>query len=215
MPLSLSQTTRRLLLAIGTAAGTLALASPAMAGGVKTATLTSALFAGQTPVDECSAAPMTQPFLSWGDQRSYVLAPNGDFSDASGGGWQFASGAQVTSADGADGAPGVLTLAAGATALSPLMCVDLDYPTARTWTSGSGSLNIQVVYPDSAKKLDPKTVADIKGSAVPAWRLSSDFNVQPQIGGKLAGWRRVAFVLTNTGKSPVQVDDLFVDPRMR
>ena len=176
----------------------------------------STLFAGQTPVNECAAAPKTQPFLALGDPRAYVLAPNGHFSDTSGAGWQFASGAQVTGAAGVGGAPGVLSLPPGATALSPLLCVDLDYPTARTWTSGSGSVNIQVVCPDNAKKkLDPKTVADIKGSLLPTWRLSSDFNVQPQLGGKLAGWRRVAFVLTNTSKAPVQVDDLFVDPRMR
>jgi hypothetical protein len=215
MPLSLSQTTRRLLLAVGTAAGTLALSAPAMAGGVSVS-FGSTLFAGQTPVNECAAAPMTQPFLTLGDPRTYVLAPNGHFSDTSGGGWQFASGAQVTGAGGVDGASGVLTLPPGGTALSPLMCVDLDYPTARLWSSGGGSVNIKVVYPDTAKaKLDPKSVADIKGSTLPTWRLSSDFNMQPQLGGKLAGWRRVAFVLTNTSKAPVQVDDLFVDPRMR
>jgi hypothetical protein len=213
MPLSLSDAFRPLLLAVGTAAGTLVLACPAMAGAKQSA---STLFAGQPPVDECVAAPMTQPFLGFGDPRTYVLAPNGHFSDPSGGGWQFTGGAQVTAAVGGDGAVGVLSLPAGAGAVSPLMCVDLDYPTARTWTEGSGSLNVSVVYPDAAKKrLDPKSVADIKGSSFGSWGLSPDFNMQPQIGGRVAGWRRVAFVLTNTGKSPVQVDDLFVDPRMR
>jgi hypothetical protein len=200
MPLSLSQATRRLLLAGGSAAAMLACAAPAMVGSTSVA---STLFAGQTPVNECVAGPMSRPFLAFGDLRSYAPAPNGDFSDASGGGWQFAGGAAIAAAGGRSGAAnGVLNLPAGATALSPLMCVDLDYPTARTWLAGAGSLNIQVVYPDTAKKkLDPKSVADIKGSSLGLWKLSSDFDVHPQIGGKLAGWRRVAFVLTNTSKN--------------
>lgn len=212
MPLTLSQTSRRLALAAGTIAGTLALAAPAMAGD----TLAATAFAGQTPVNECAPLPMSQPFIGLGDRRSYVLAPNGNFSNVSGGGWQFTGGAKVVSATRPlIGAGGVLDVPAGATALSPLMCVDLDYPTARTWTGGAGSLKINVVYPDAQKGLAPKSVGNISGLRTGAWKLSSDFDVNPQMAGKYAGWRRVAFQLTNTGKSSVQVDDFFVDPRMR
>jgi hypothetical protein len=212
MPMTLSETSRRLALVAGTIAGTLALAAPAMAGN----SLTATLFAGQTPVSECAPSAMSQPFIGLADLRSYVLAPNGTFSDPSGGGWQFTGGAQVVSASRpVIGTGGVLDLPAGSTALSPLMCVDLDYPTARTWTGGTGSLKINVVYPDAKKGLTPKSVGDIRGLATGSWKLSSDFNVNPQMAGKYAGWRRVSFQLTNTGKSSVQVDDFFVDPRMR
>jgi hypothetical protein len=212
MPLSLSQTSRRLALAAGALAGTLAMAAPATAG----TGLTASLFAGQTPVNECAPSPMSKPFIAFGDLRSYVLAPNGDFSNASGGGWQFTGGASVASAARpVVGTSGVLSLPAGATALSPLMCVDLDYPTARTWVGGTGALTIDVVYPDTSKGLKPKSVGKVAGLPTSAWKLSSDFDVRPQIGGKYAGWRRVSFLLTNSSKSAVQVDDFFVDPRMR
>jgi hypothetical protein len=212
MPCSLSNTSRRLALAAGSIAGTLALAAPAMAG----TTLSAAMFAGQTPVSECTPPAMSLPFAGFGDLRSYVLAPNGNFSDRSGGGWRFTGGAQVVSATRpVVGAGGVLAVPAGATALSPLMCVDLDYPTARAWTGGTGALNIDVIYPDTSKDLKPKSVGSISGLADGSWKLSSDFDVRPQIGGKYAGWRRASFQLTNTGKSSVLVDDFFVDPRMR
>jgi hypothetical protein len=212
MPMSLSQTSRRLALAAGTIVGTLALAAPAMAGNA----LSLTLFAGQTPVNECVPAAMSLPFAGVGDLRSYVLAPNGNFSDVSGGGWQFTGGANVVSATRpVVGAGGVLNVPAGATALSPLMCVDLDYPTARMWTGGPGSLGIHVVYPDAKKGLSPKSVGSVTGLKTGSWKLSSDFDVNPQMAGKYAGWRRVAFQLTNTSKSSIQVDDFYVDPRMR
>jgi hypothetical protein len=212
MPMSLSQTSRRLALAAGTVVATLALAAPAMAGTA----LPSTLFAAQAPVNECVPAAMSMPFVGLGDLRTYVLAPNGNFSDMSGGGWRFTGGATVVSATRpVVGAGGVLNVPAGATALSPLMCVDLDYPTARTWTAGTGSLDINVVYPDSKKGLSPKSVGSVVGLKTGSWKLSSDFDVRPQIGGKYAGWRRVAFQLTNTSKSSIQLDDFYVDPRMR
>jgi ABC-type molybdate transport system permease subunit len=212
MPMSLSETSRRLALAACTIAGTLALSAPAMAG----TSLSATVFAGQTPVNECLPSPMSLPFVSLGDLRTYVLAPNGSFSDVSGGGWQFTGGAKVVVATRpVVGAGGVLNVPAGATALSPLMCVDLDYPTARAWTGGTGSLDINVVYPDSKKGLSPKSVGSVVGLKTGSWKLSSDFDVKPQIGGKYAGWRRVAFQLTNTSKSAVEVDDFYVDPRMR
>jgi hypothetical protein len=210
--MSLSQTSRRLALGACAIVGTLALAAPAMAG----VTLSSTLFAGQAPVNECVPSAMSLPFVGLGDLRTYVLAPNGNFSDVSGGGWQFTGGAKVVSATRPlVGAGGVLSVPAGATALSPLMCVDLDYPTARTWTGGTGSLDINVVYPDSQKGLSPKSVGSVAGLKTGSWKLSSDFDVKPQIGGKYAGWRRVSFLLTNTSKSGIQVDDFYVDPRMR
>ena len=192
MPLSLFQSTRRLAISTGTIAATLVLAAPAMAGTM----LASTVFAGQPTVSECAAPAMSQAFVAYGDQRSYVLAPNGNFANASGGGWQFSGGAKIVSVTRpVAGTGGVLDLPAGATALSPLMCVDLDYPTARAWTAGTGSLDVSVVYPDAAKGLTPKSVGSIAGSNRGTWKLSSDFDVKPQIGGKYVGWRRVSFLL--------------------
>jgi hypothetical protein len=116
----------------------------------------------------------------------------------------------------------MLSLTARATAISPTMCVDLNYPTFRVLTKAVGrtdssQFKIEVVYPDSAKptweelsKFDGKQFTN----AGSGWRLTNDMDMKPDLGGKAAGFRRVAFrftALTGTWR----VDDLYVDPRRR
>jgi hypothetical protein len=75
-------------------------------------------------------------------------------------------------------------------------------------------VEISVVY-DAGKTANvPKEVGHVHGPKG-KWGLSSDIKIQPQLAGKGAGWRRVAFVLTAGGKdSEFHVDDFYVDPRM-
>jgi hypothetical protein len=175
----------------------------------------------------CTAPLIQNPFLRFGDQRDYVMAPDGSFEDAVLSGWQLSGSARrVTEADpvdlGADDGAGMLSLAARATAISPTMCVDLNYPTFRVLTKAVGrtdssEFKIEVIYPDSAKptweelsKFDGKQFTN----AGSGWRLTNDMDMNPSIGGKAAGFRRVAFrftALTGTWR----VDDLYVDPRRR
>ena len=129
------------------------------------------------------------------------LAPGGDFNSLDGGGWQLAAGGAdiIQEADPDGSSTRVLALPSGAVAVSPTMCVDLDYPTARAWVRnavGGGDVDISVVY-DAGKTANvPKEVGHLHGTKKASWGLSPDVKIQPQLAGKEAGWRRVAFVLS-------------------
>jgi hypothetical protein len=167
---------------------------------------------------ECSAPTLFQPFASWKDSRHYVLAPGGSFDDPSGGGWQLGGGAAIVQEDDTDGdTNGVLDMPTGSVAVSPTMCVDLDYPTARMWVrnvEGDGDIKVAVMYDAGKTSRMPQSVGHVHGAKA-GWRLSGDLKIQPQLAGKEAGWRRVAFVLQAGGKDSLfRLDDFYVDPRM-
>ena len=173
--------------------------APVAADGTVTAATTMASSV------ECAAPALLQPFSSWRDNRHYVLAPGGDFNDATGGGWQLGGGASVVDETDPDGTvDGVLDLPSGAVAVSPTMCVDLDYPTARTWVRNvgrDGDVNVSVIYDAGKSAQVPKVVGNLHANKQRTWGLSDDVKIQPQLAGKQAGWRRVAFVLTAGGDS--------------
>jgi hypothetical protein len=186
--------------------------SPAMADDGLVADTTAA------SQQECQAPVFSQPFSDLKDNRSYVLAPGGDFSNPNGAGWQFFGGAHiVTDTTPDDTTGGSLYMPSGSTAVSPVMCVDMTYPTARLWAhtlGGDGDVTFSVSYAGSKSELRPQDVAHVKGDRN-RWRLSGDVHIKPELAGKVEGWRRVAFVLSAGGKTgEFQLDDIYVDPRM-
>jgi hypothetical protein len=190
----------------------LATTAPALADGGLVAETTGA------SQQECQAPVLSQPFWGLKDTRHYVLAPGGDFGDPGGAGWQFFGGARIvddTKPDGTTG--GSLYMPSGSTAVSPVMCVDMTYPTARLWArtlSGDGDLDFAVSYAATKSELNPQSVGHVKGDRR-GWKLSGDVHIKPELAGKDDGWRRVAFVLTAHGKTgEFQIDDIYVDPRM-
>jgi hypothetical protein len=210
-----------------------------MAGCLMSLTLATAAQANTTPLGStqlfvsaasyktCSEPLIENPFMRLGDNRDYVMAPDGSFEDPALPGWQLTAGAKrVTEVDHVDLGPhdgaGMLSLPGRTRAISPTMCVDLNYPTFRVLTKAVGrtdssEFKIEVVYPDSSNptweelsKFDGKQFSN----AGSGWRLTSDMDMKPDLGGKAAGFRRVAFrftALTGTWR----VDDLYVDPRRR
>jgi hypothetical protein len=167
---------------------------------------------------ECQAPVLSQPFSDLKDNRHYVLAPGGDFSDPNGAGWQFSGGAHIANDTTPGGnAGGTLEMPSGSVAVSPVMCVDMSYPTARLWArtnGGDGDVHVSVSYAGTKTELDPQEVGHVKGDRE-RWKLSGDLQIKPQLAGKAEGWRRVAFVLEAGGKTgDFQVDDFYVDPRM-
>jgi hypothetical protein len=182
-----------------------------------------------TPASEktCSAPLVENPFVRFMDPRNYVLAPDGSFEAASPAGWQLSGGAaRVAEADavdlGAGDGAGVLGLPVRAVAISPVMRVDLDYPTFRFLARAlkapdSAELRVEIAYPDASKPAWEE-LAKFDGAQFTAagggWRLTSDLDMKPDLGGKTAGFRRVAFRFTALSGS-WRLDDLFVDPRRR
>ncbi len=168
----------------------------------------------------CEQPSYVNPYTGIDDSRTYVLAPGGAFADASAPSWQLAGGARV------DG--GSLVLPAGASAISPGMCVDLDYPHLRFAHQVVGAkasdmeIRVEVVYPQLAQPewVEVKHFDGKKGDAVQSGRrISPDVDLKPQLGGKLWGARDVAlrFTAVQKSKTPAEyhVDDVFIDPRMR
>jgi hypothetical protein len=174
--------------------------------------------------EESCVDPEVAAHLSpFGDQRSYFLAPGGDF-EAGTTGWQLSGGARVVGGNEPFGVLGggasSLQLPAGGSATSPVFCVDLNYPTFRFLATqqqlaADAGLEVDVIYPEIAKGNVHKA-ATYKSQK--EWKLMKDVKLDPQRAGKTAGWRRVAlrFRVPATKKGAVwNVDNILVDPRCR
>ncbi len=163
--------------------------------------------AGVVDLSACNLSPLSQPFLRWLDPASYELAPGGDFESAV---WSLRSGAVRVPGSEPFAATGTLgawslSLPAGASAQSPATCVDAAYPTIRFFASGTGLLEVNVVYGGLTL---PAGVAVVAGGWSPSpvmltssalATLTSDGSAQVSL--QFAG---VA--------GDVRVDDVFVDP---
>lgn len=165
----------------------------------------------------CPGQTFAQPFEALGDSNYYTLVEGSEFNGESEG-WELKNGAQVVEGTRPDGETGgVLDLPGGAIAVSPPVCVTLQYPTARAFVQtvqGGGGVTVGVVYGGS--KPTGQAVGQLGSKVKGAWELSSPFGVKPELGGKQEGVREVRFVYANTSKdSDFHLSGLFVDPRMR
>jgi hypothetical protein len=169
---------------------------------------------------DCGAPALAPALSAFGDARSYFLAPGGDF-ESTAHGWSLTGGAMPTAGSGplrTGAAAKSLRLPAGATATSPVFCVDLNYPTFRFFhAQGASGLSVDVIYPALGTTKKPKTTSVTSGSA--SWTLSKDLNLRPDQATNDAGLRQVQlrFVAATgaKGKGDWLVDDVLIDPRMR
>lgn len=168
---------------------------------------TAAAQADIIDLSACNLSPLSQPFAPWLDPASYELAPGGDFESAS---WDLAGGAtRVPGSErfAATGALGSwsLSLPAGATAQSPITCVDAAYPTVRMFVSGSGVVAVSVVYGNIVL---PAGVAVAAGGWSPSpVSVTSSALVAATSDGSAPVSLRLTTLLGD-----VRVDDVFVDP---
>lgn len=161
----------------------------------------------------CVEPALTQPFLSWNDQRFYTLAPGQEVGDFTGNGWALSGGATIVTAPMADGATRrVLDLPSGSRAVSPTMCVSSAYPIARMQVRnvvGAEGVYFHVSYLNTKTWDKPKNTGQVHGTGK-AWTLSGAVNLQPY---KTAGWQQVRFTFIPGGtKSDFQLYDFYVDP---
>ena len=187
--------------AVALAGAALALTAPAAAGAPPVA-----------PAD-CAEPPLTQPFLGWGDERSYVLAPGQEAGSFLGDGWTLTDGASIVTTEVADGGSAqVLDMPSGATAVSPTMCVDATYPIARTMVrnvAGGEGVDFYVSYANTKTWDKPKNTGKLKGKKT-GWTLSDAVKTNP---GKGDEWQLARFVFVARGKkSAFQLYDFYVDP---
>jgi hypothetical protein len=167
----------------------------------------------------CDGQEFSQPFLDFGDENVYTLAPGGSFDDEAAEGWELRGGAQLIDATRPDGSTGpVLDLPSKSVAVSPPVCVTLRYPTARAWASspvGGEGAYVLVAYTGTQSEAHPRLVAQLRGSAG-GWNLPSAFRIHPRLGGREESAREMRFVFIGaSNSSDAQLFGLYVDPRMR
>ena len=166
---------------------------------------------------DCTAPVFTQPFLDINDSNWYTLAPGQTVDNFDGTGWSLAGGAQVESATVASGATGsVLDLPSGSTAVSPQMCVDTTFKTARTMirdvAGQGGGVRVAVTYKDGKHSQKPSAAGNIGGNGSD-WVASRRFNVKPS---HVIGWQLVRFTFAAQGTgTEFQLSNFYVDPRMK
>ena len=165
----------------------------------------------------CPGQTFAQPFEALGDSNYYTLVEGSEFNGGSEG-WELQNGAGIVEGTRPDGSTGgVLDLPSGAIAVSPPVCVTMQYPTARAWVQsvqGGGGVTVGVYY--AGAKSTGKAVGQLSGETQGGWELSSPFDVRPELTGKQEGVREVRFVYANTTKdSDFHLSGLYVDPRMR
>ena len=183
-------------------------------------------FAGTTPLGTtqimettdsrkaCHNPFIENPFTRFGDNLDYVLAPDGNF-DGTVTGWQVAGGAQIVETDKGRS----LQLPKGSSAISPSMCLDLNFPTFRMYdkvvkpktgllggvlglvlgTPKSARLKVEVVYHEISRPVWTE-MGHIDGDKGPAagngWRLSESIDLKPELGGPQPGARQAALRFT-------------------
>ena len=135
---------------------------------------------------QCGNPTLTQAFSAYGDSNWYTLAPGETATDLSGAGWTTLLTASIKTTTLANGSTSqVLDLPPLGIAISPPVCVQTDYPTARTMlkTSLGGNVLVGVVYADAlaAGVTESPLQTAISGSLGGSsnWSPSGTFTVHP------------------------------------
>lgn len=195
--------------ALATVAATAAIAAPANAGVlVKSAT-------------DCGVPAVSQAFKPWGDTSYYKLVPGGNFESGTAG-WTLAGGAKIVAGDGtskigATADANSLSLPSGSSATSPPVCVGLAEPTLRLFArKNSGLLSTMVVTVQVQTSLGlwitlPLGV-DLGGAWHPTMPMLVLANLLPLLPNDQTP---VRFSFAPILGGSWQIDDVYVDPRMR
>jgi hypothetical protein len=167
----------------------------------------------------CDSSALTQPFHRWGDTALYKLIPGGSFEGGSSG-WTLRNGAQVVAGSepyGASGSVGKasLYLPPGASAQSPVTCVNAAYPTFRFFARNDWWLStvlVQVVY---IEPLVGEVAVPVGAVALSSrWQPTMPMLTASAVTGALAGGTAPVAVRFTALLGATHVDDVFVDPRM-
>jgi hypothetical protein len=164
---------------------------------------------------QCTTPEYSQPFLYAGDSNWYAPIPGESYDNFGGEGWALGGGARILTTTLADGSTGqVLDLPSGSKAVSPVICVTSEYPTARGIVrnvKGSEGVYFDVEYEGTKTWNHPKNTGQIHGTNT-EWTLVTPVNLQPE---KVSGWQPMRITLIPGGTtSDFQVYNLYVDPRM-
>jgi hypothetical protein len=194
-------------------AGAALIASVALAAPANAALLVSTTTA-------CTTPQVSQPFSTWGDTHQYKLVDGGAFEGGAPG-WQLRGGARVVAGNEPSRVHGAadassLSLPAGSSAVSAPVCVGHEEPSMRFFaTRNSGALSVLAVSVQfelfNGSLLTLPVGLDLGGGWNPTAAMAVVANLLPAAGEQTA----VRFVFTPLLGGNWQIDDVFVDPRMR
>lgn len=188
---------------------------------IATALLALAAFAGSAQA--CSYSGAEQVFKPWGDQHSYVLAPDGGF-EAGATGWTLSNGPKVVPGNESFGLGGSddsssLSLPAGSSAGSPSICMSIDTPIFRFFARNTGDPTSQLRV-DAVYKLLGLVQTKVGGTITagsnwaPSQQISTVLGLSTIVGTLIPSSIQIRFTpLDNRGQW--QVDDLYIDPFAR
>ncbi len=191
--------------------------------GLIALTLTALALSASSAQAACPYSGAEQVFGPWGDQRYYVLAPDGGF-EAGGSGWSFSRGATVV--DGNEsyylndtGDSRSLALPPGSKAVSPPICMSLDTPIFRMFARNTGDptsrLRVEAVY-KLLGLVRTKAVSTVTAGSswAPTQPMSTVLSLATIVGTLIPSSIQIHITPLDS-KGQWQVDDLYIDPFAR
>jgi hypothetical protein len=162
----------------------------------------------------CEERAFARVFKPWNDRALYTLAPGGDFETAAEGwtleGATLAADSSTFELGAALGASS-LELPAGATAVSPAICVERGFPSfrlvARSVSTEHAVVKVSVVYADGRTKKTGR----LKPAA--AWAVTRKLSLKQgrfRIRRGDSALVQLRFAVT---AGTARIDDVYVDPR--
>ena len=162
----------------------------------------------------CAERTFARVFKPWHDRRLYTLAPGGDFETAAEG-WTLENATVAGDSSpfllGAALGASSLELSAGATALSPPICVERGFPSfrlaARTVSTDQAVVKVGVVYADGRVKKSGrlKPAAD--------WAVTRKLSLAQGRFRVRRGESALVQLRFAVTAGTARLDDVYVDPR--
>ncbi|HEX6455438.1 MAG TPA: hypothetical protein VF009_02840 [Solirubrobacterales bacterium] len=171
----------------------------------------------------CNYPGAAQVFSPWGDQHSYVLAPDGGF-EVGGQGWLLGGGATTVAGNESFNLNGAgdsrsLSLPAGSVAVSPPICMSIDTPIIRLFARNTGDpssgLRVEATY-SLLGLVHTKAISTVYAGPIwaPSQQLSTVLSLSTVVGTLVPSSIQVRITPVGSGGN-WQVDDLYVDPFAR
>jgi hypothetical protein len=171
----------------------------------------------------CSTTGAKKAFSQWGDQRNYVLAPDGGF-EAGAQGWDLDGGAAPVAGNesyylNSPADDTSLSLPYGSSAGSPPICMDIGTPSFRMTARNTGDPRSQLRVTASYKLLGlirTQTLGTVTAGStwVPTNSQSTVLTLSTIIGTLIPSAIEIR-VTPLDSKGKWQVDDLYIDPFAR
>jgi hypothetical protein len=167
----------------------------------------------------CDSQVLGQTFLPWADVANYTLNPGGSFEDGAAG-WSL-DGASVSDGNepfavGSATDSQSLALPSGSSAVSAPICVGLEHPDIRFFTTASNPtarLSVEVLFEAANGDLLSAPIGTVTGAG--RWAPTAPLPIVANLLALLPGnHTAVAFRFSASGGN-FRIDDLYVDPYQR